>query len=144
MNDVPTRLALRELVERYAAYADRRRDTDLAGLFTEDGALVVEWGPEKPRTDVRGRANIAAAMRPLDRYRATRHVVDNQLLTFDGDVVQGETYCTASHVYDTDDGSRVFVMQIRYQDIFVRDGGDWLFRERRLLLDWTEDRPLNS
>ncbi|MGW5108407.1 nuclear transport factor 2 family protein [Nocardia sp. NPDC004123] len=144
MDQLETRLALRELTERYASHADRRRDAAIAELFTADGTLVIEWGGEQPTTMVRGRAQIEAAMRPLDRYRITRHMIANQLLDFSGDEVRGETYCTASHVYDDADGSRVFVMHIRYDDTFARDGGAWRFRQRRLIVDWTEDRRLRS
>ncbi|MGW4246645.1 nuclear transport factor 2 family protein [Nocardia sp. NPDC004722] len=141
MDHLETRLALRELTERYAAHADRRRDAAIAELFTEDGALVIEWG-DRPTTTVRGRAAIEAAMKPLDRYRVTQHVIANQLLDFSGVAVRGETYCTASHVYDTPAGPRVFIMQIRYADTFTRAGGQWLFEQRHLVVDWTEDRPL--
>ncbi|GAB0103978.1 hypothetical protein JMUB6875_29520 [Nocardia sp. JMUB6875] len=144
MNQLETRLALRELTERYASCADRRRDAALAELFTENGSLTIEWGGDQPTSTVRGRTEIEAAMKPLDRYRVTQHVIGNQLLDFSGDVVRGETYCTASHVYDDESGSRVFVMHIRYVDTFVRDGQLWLFRERRLAVDWTEDRALTS
>ncbi|MFE3188118.1 nuclear transport factor 2 family protein [Nocardia sp. NPDC059240] len=143
MDHVETRLALRELVERYAAHADRRRDAAIAELFTADGTLVIEWG-DRPTTTVRGRAAIEAAMKPLDRYRVTQHVIANQLLEFADDAVRGETYCTASHVYDTPAGPRVFVMRIRYADTFDHTGGNWLFAERRLFVDWTEDHELTT
>ncbi|MTE14410.1 nuclear transport factor 2 family protein [Nocardia aurantiaca] len=141
MDHLETRLALRELIERYASYADRRRDADIAELFTEDGTLVIERGGEQPTSTMRGRAEIEAAMKPLDRYRVTQHVVANQLLDFSGDTVRGETYCTASHVYDDANGPRVLVMHIRYADTFAHESGKWRFRQRRLLVDWTEDRP---
>ncbi|WP_040809057.1 nuclear transport factor 2 family protein [Nocardia concava] len=144
MDQLETRLALRGLTDRYASHADRRRYAAIAELFTQDGRLVIEWGGGQPTTTVRGRAEIEAAMKPLDRYRVTQHVIGNQLLDFSGDVVRGETYCTASHVYDDGGGSRVFVMHIRYFDTFARDGQGWLFRERRLAVDWTEDRALTS
>ncbi|AYF77496.1 nuclear transport factor 2 family protein [Nocardia yunnanensis] len=144
MDLVETRLALRELAERYAAHVDRRRDAETAALFTADGSLVVEWGDERPATATQGRAAIEATMKSLDRYRVTRHVIANQLLDFSGDAVRGETYCTASHVYDTASGPRVFIMQIRYADTFAHGGDGWLFAERRLQVDWTEDRPLNT
>ncbi|MGW4353113.1 nuclear transport factor 2 family protein [Nocardia sp. NPDC004582] len=142
MDTLRDRLALRELTETYASHADRRRDSAIAELFTEDGALIIEWGSGRAATTVRGRAEIEAAMKPLDRYRVTQHLIANQLLDFSGAAVRGETYCTASHVYDDATGSRIFVMNIRYADTFARDGHRWRFRERRLHVDWTEDRPL--
>lgn len=144
MDQLETRLALRALAERYAACADRRRDAELADLFTEDGVLSVEWGKGRAAEVAEGRAAIEATMRSLDRYRVTQHVIANQLLEFDGDRVQGETYCTASHVYDTEAGARVFVMRIRYADTFALDGTTWRFAYRRLQVDWTEDRPLRG
>ncbi|WP_157393323.1 nuclear transport factor 2 family protein [Nocardia terrae] len=141
MDALETRLAVRELAERYASHVDRRRDVATAELFIEDGTLVIEWGGEQATTTVRGRAAIEAAMKPLDRYRVTQHVIANQLVDFSGERVRAETYCTASHVYDTAEGPRVFVMRIRYLDTFAHDD-EWRFAQRHLVVDWTEDRPL--
>ena len=41
-----------------------------------------------------------------------------------------------------DDGQRtMMIASIRYLDGFVRQGGQWLFAERRLMVNWTETRP---
>ena len=41
-----------------------------------------------------------------------------------------------------DDGQRtMMIASIRYLDEFVRQGGQWLFAERRLMVNWTETRP---
>jgi hypothetical protein len=34
--------------------------------------------------------------------------------------------------------------RVRYLDTFVKRDGVWLLTERRLMLDWTETRPLTS
>ena len=34
----------------------------------------------------------------------------------------------------------ILVMGIRYEDLFVRRGKQWLFSERKLIIDWTDKR----
>ncbi len=34
------------------------------------------------------------------------------------------------------------VAYLRYRDTIVKEGGTWLFAERRLYLDWAETRTL--
>jgi hypothetical protein len=37
----------------------------------------------------------------------------------------------------------LMVAALRYSDIFVKKGGAWLFAERRLYVDWLEERTLS-
>lgn len=77
-------------------------------------------------------------------YLATTHVVGGQVLDVDtdGERARGETVCLAHHVYQRDEGRRLLVMAVRYQDEYVRESGVWRFAERQLRLDWRDDRPL--
>jgi hypothetical protein len=36
------------------------------------------------------------------------------------------------------------VASLRYLDTFVKANGAWLFAERRLYVDWQEDREMSS
>jgi hypothetical protein len=36
------------------------------------------------------------------------------------------------------------VAAIRYLDTYVKDDGVWYFSQRKLMVDWTETRPLNG
>ncbi|MFI6521311.1 nuclear transport factor 2 family protein [Spirillospora sp. NPDC050679] len=143
MDTLETRIALRELVDRYAAGADRRRAREMADMFVEGGELTIRSPGDRPPAVYRGRETIRQAMDGLNVFRVTSHQVHNQLLDFRGDAVTGETYCTAHHVYDTPDGPRMFVMSIRYHDTFAWQGGRWSFAARDLHVDWTEDRPMS-
>lgn len=145
MIDIRDRLVLRELADRYAQGVDRRRAGQVAELFTEDGELLIHGARDaEPRRRYAGRAAIEAALAGLHRFRATSHLVANQLLDGAGDRVEGETYCLASHVYDTDDGPRVYLMSVRYEDVFVRSGGEWRIAVRRERVDWAEDRAFSE
>jgi ketosteroid isomerase-like protein len=132
------RWALRELAYRYARAVDRR-DWELAGrLFTRDCVLV------GPGYELVGRDAILAGLRKIDRFSATQHSVHNQLLEIAGDSATGETYCSAHHLYERDGKGRKLSWGIRYQDRCAREEGLWRYERRELLLDWTQDLPLES
>jgi len=139
IQEVADRLALRALVEQYAKGADNRSPELFGGAFTTEGVLHTGRG------EVRGSEAIAALAPKLGRYRATMHMIGNHYVEFvDDDHATGETYCMASHVYDSDGTDRVYVMAIRYQDAYVRTADGWLMEARTLKLQWDEDRPLRD
>lgn len=140
---VADRLAIAELVHRYAQAADRADGEAVAALFTEDGTLVVydRPGTADPRPPRRGRPAIAAAVASLARYRATSHVIGNHTATVHGAEAEAETRCVAHHVSDTDEGPTVETWHLRYFDRFRRVDATWLLVERVLRVDFTVTGP---
>lgn len=142
---VEDRLALRGLVDRYASAVDRRDVPGAAALFSAEGRLVAHFGPGTDDDPVvrTGRDDVAAALEAgLARYQATTHLVGGHVVELDGDTAAGETTCLAHHVYDRAGERRLYVIAVRYADRYERGPGGWLFAERRLRLDWSDDRPL--
>ncbi|HTZ09454.1 MAG TPA: nuclear transport factor 2 family protein [Acidimicrobiales bacterium] len=140
-------VALRRLVDRYASGVDHRDVPAVAALFSPGGRLVAHFGPGTVEDPVvrSGRDDVAAALEAgLARYRATTHVVGGQVVEPDGDGARGETTCLAHHLYDRDGQARLLVMAVRYADRYERRPGGWCFAERRLRLDWRQDRPLEE
>lgn len=138
-------LALRELALSYARHADRREPELLAALFARDGELrMVRRGDTGPPTVSRGRAEITAVVARLRRLEATFHFVGNHTVDIAGDAATGEVYCLAHHVSARGHERIDHVMFIRYQDRYRRYGEKWLFIERELHVDWTEDHLVNS
>jgi hypothetical protein len=78
----------------------------------------------------------------LAQYTATTHVVGGQVVELAGDEASGTTTCLAHHVYAGSEGERLLVMAICYRDRYHRRNGRWRFSERRLELQWSDDRPL--
>ncbi len=142
------RASLHTLVEAYARHADRREFAALAELFVSDGVLAIHHGDPDATPPVRvrnGRAEILAAMEGLRTYTVTHHMLGQHSVWFDSSDPRGatgETYCMASHIRDDGATRTNRMMAIRYQDRFVTDGKDWRFAERRLVVDWTDDRPI--
>lgn len=148
-NDSDRRVALRALADEYARTVDAGDSEGVARLFTEDGRLLshLDPGTEDDPYVRTGRAQIERALElGLARYRSTTHVVGGHVVLNDGDDgVTSETVCLAHHLYDGPDGeTRMLVMAIRYEDRCVFGPERWRFAERRLRLDWRDDKPLGS
>ena len=140
------RLAIRELVEAYAHCADRRDAKGQMALFTEDTHFVVYMNAKdpKPSQDLHSRAELAPVFADLNQYDATTHFVgQSTILTLTSDQATGEAYCLAHHVTIDDGKRRLMVASLRYIDTFVKTDGSWLFAERKLYVDWMEERTLS-
>jgi hypothetical protein len=139
------RLAIRELIEAYAHCADRRDAEGQMSLFTENTRFVVYMNAKDPTPsqELHSREALAPVFAALNRYDATTHFLgQSTLFSLTGDRATGEAYCLAHHV--TVDGAtrRLMVASLRYLDTFVKADGAWLFAERRLYVDWIDERAL--
>lgn len=139
------RLAIRELVEAYAHCADRRDAAGQMALFTADTHFVVYMDAKDPTPtqDLHSREALAAVFADLNQYSATQHFIGQSTITaLTGDRAAGETYCMAHHLTVADGRRRLMVAALRYEDRFAKADGAWRFSERRLYVDWIEDRVL--
>ena len=69
----------------------------------------------------------------LAMFRMTQHVVTNPIVESDGERVRSAAYLTATHEQVGLDGKRtVFVDHGIYKDDWVKVGGAWRIRARRL------------
>src|ERR1700716_4096548 len=144
-SEAADRLAIRELVETYAHCADRRDSKGQMALFTPDTHFVVHMNAKDPTPsqELHSREALAPVFADLNQYAATTHFVgQSTIFTLTGDRATGEAYCLAHHV--TVDGSkrRLMVASLRYNDMFVKTDGAWLFAERLLYVDWVDERAL--
>ena len=140
------RLAIRELIEAYAHCADRRDVKGQMALFTEDTHFVVYMNAKDPTPaqELHSREALAPVFDELNKYDATTHFVgQSTIFTLTGDRGTGEAYCLAHHVTIDGGKRRLMVASLRYLDTFVRVDGAWLFSERRLYVDWLENRVLS-
>ena len=140
------RLAIRELVEAYAHFADRRDAKGQMSLFTPDTHFVVYMNAKDPTPsqELHSRETLAPVFAELNKYDATTHFVgQSTIFSLTADRATGEAFCLAHHV--TVDGTkrRLMVASLRYLDTFVKMNNSWLFAERRLYVDWLEERALS-
>jgi hypothetical protein len=140
------RLAIRELIEAYAHFADRRDAKRQMSLFTANTRFVVYMNAKDPTPtqELHSREALAPVFAELNKYEATTHFIGQSSITsLLAERATGETYCLAHHV--TVDGTkrRLMVASLRYLDSFVKIDGAWFFAERRLYVDWIDERALS-
>jgi hypothetical protein len=139
------RLAIRELVETYAHCADRRDAKGQMALFTEDTHFVVYMDAKSPTPsqELHSRESLAPVFADLNQYAATMHFVgQSTIFTLTSDRATGEAYTLAHHLTIGGAKRSLMIAALRYSDQFVKIDGAWLFAERKLYVDWLEQRAL--
>jgi ketosteroid isomerase-like protein len=139
----PDRVALADLVHRYAAAVDDRRLDDAAALFADDAELVVADPPRSldPVIHHRGLTAIRAAVAAVTAVDRTEHAIVGEVYTASGpERARGRIACVAHHWTRADDRVRDVVWHLRYDDEYVRHGQNWLFSVRTLTINTVETR----
>ena len=140
------RLSIRELVEAYAHCADRRDAQGQMSLFTADTHFVVYMDAKDPTPsqELHSREALAPVFADLNQYAATMHFVgQSTILSLTAERGTGEAYCLAHHLTVGGAKRRLMIAALRYYDTFVKVNGAWLFAERKLYVDWLEERVLS-
>ena len=115
-------------------------------LFTPDTHFVVYMDAKdpKPSQELHSRDALAPVFDDLNKYAATQHFVgQSTVFTLSGDRATGEAYTMAHHLTVDGGKRRLMIAALRYDDTFVKVDGGWLFAERRLYVDWIEERALS-
>ncbi len=130
------RLALTDLVHRYAACIDSLDLSGAAELFTHDGALVVPRPPESyaPIEAFEGRDAIESLLRRVLTLDGTVHEITGHVIDLDpttSDRAWGRTACVAHHFFSAKDDQ----WHMHYDDEYVRTAGGWRFARRAYTID---------
>lgn len=132
----------REISALYARFVDRHEFGRLPEIMAAGASIAVHPGDPAttpPLYKMEGVPAIQQAFELLRNYQRTFHFVGQQSITELGaDSARGETYCIANHFHNKNGVDHNYVMYIRYQDRFVREGGVWKIAERQLIVDRTE------
>lgn len=142
---VPDRLALADLVHRYAALVDDRRVGDVVSLFADGAELVVPDPPRslEPVVHHHGSQAIRDAVTAVAAVDRTEHAVVGEVYTASGpDLARGRITCVAHHWVRDEQRITDLVWHLRYDDEYVRAGPNWLFSRRALTINAIETRPV--
>jgi hypothetical protein len=137
------RQAIRNLVDQYAYCADTRDAQGQMALFTEDTRFIVfmDAKSSEPTQVINKRADLFPVFDNLNTYRATMHFNgQSTVLELNNDSATGIAYCIAHHQTISEGVQKLMVANIKYHDSFVKQNGNWLFAERKLMVDWIENR----
>lgn len=117
------RLAIRELIEAYGDGVTRRDRDAWASVWAEDSTWTL---PDQ--APVRGRDNIVAFwLKELESYPLVVHSATPARIMVEGDRAHGVAY--TSEVATLVDG-QTLRLRGRYDDEFIKERGNWLFRSR--------------
>jgi hypothetical protein len=127
------KVAIRDLMARYARSNDRRDFELMASTFTTDAyAHYFEW--ERQGVD-----NIISRL-AYDRTHRATHFMGDQEIHIHGDSADVETYAIA---YSRPEGTdSLQITGLRYVDKMVRQNGQWLVQHRVLHFDWRTNSPI--
>ena len=132
------RARIEDLQARYLFAMDFGDADSYAGTFAPDGVLDFGQGEVKGReaiakfiADGRKRTEEARASTPQgERPSVGRHIINNMVITVDGDKAHGEAYWT--HMTSGKDGRGTVDFFGHYEDDMVKVNGEWLFARRRI------------
>lgn len=142
-NEAADRIAIRELIDNYGLYADRREAQKQAELFTENGIMEIYRGEPDTSKQVgilKGRNQLEEAFKGLKQYDKTFHFNGQNTIKFEGDSATGTAYCLAHQFFVESGKNMLLVMGIHYYDIYIHRNNQWLFASRKLIIDWEDKR----
>jgi len=126
--DIGDRLAISDVLIRYATALDGRDWELLASCFTDDATLDYDTSGTYGRD-----AFVEHCRAGLARMKATQHCVTNHVISTDGDRAHSTSYVIAQHVREND---VTFTLGGAYSDDLVRVGTGWRIASRRFVTSW--------
>ncbi len=130
------RIALQDVMLRYAAGVDERDFEMYASCFADD--VVVEGFGD---ATVNGReAWVDYVKNALERFNATQHMLGPQMATVDGDVAQTRSDVQALH-YTKDPADHILTLWATYNTEMTRINGEWKITRHRLASRGTKVEP---
>lgn len=141
-SEAADRLAIRELFDAYAHCADRRDLEGQKALFTQDARFAVFMGGQgsEPTYVIEDRESLTPVFADLNQYEVTTHFNGQSTVELSGDTATGESYTIAHHLFTKDGQRQIMIASLRYLDTFVKVDDAWYYKERNLILDWSETR----
>ncbi len=127
LQELADRLAVQDVMIKYATSCDRRDMEEYGSCFTED-ALITGFGP----ADIHGRqAWVDYVTKALTRFSGTQHLLGNQRVWLSGDTAKLLTYVQATH-FLADRPGAAFTLFATYHDDLVKRNGVWEITLHRL------------
>jgi len=126
---VEDRLAIQDLIARYAVVVDSGDFDALDDLFSPDARIdfTAFGGPVGAPGEIKRFLSDS-----LGIFRRTQHMMGLPLITLDGDRASARTSCSNPMVIsDSDGATKVWLIGLWYDDELVRTDAGWRFASRR-------------
>jgi 3-phenylpropionate/cinnamic acid dioxygenase small subunit len=130
VRELHDRLAIRDVLMRYAHAVDQRDFDAVASCFTPDAAYRGSLG-------IGTIAEALAALRQrMQRFRTTLHFMSTQVIELAGDTARCETYALVYHRLAADDTYDDLIVGVRYLDELGRFEQGWRICRRVVRLEF--------
>lgn len=136
MSEVADRIALQDVMLRYATGVDER-DLDMYRNCFADDLEVVGFGEETIHGGDAWREYVENA---LERFGPTQHMLGPQLATVDGDTASCRTDVQALH-YMKDEPDSTLTLWATYKTNMRRINGEWKISRHELVSRGTKIEP---
>jgi ketosteroid isomerase-like protein len=131
--------AIRDLMSTYCFHVDNCEFDKFAALFTEDA--VFDVGPAKLVGREAIRELISSTIPRKGEGPARKHCTMNHVIRVNGSEAQADSYIVV--VREADNGI-IPVLAGRYEDLLVKERGEWRFKARKIHPDITGDFGLKK
>ena len=152
-DEVRDKLMIQDTMSSYVFALDTLDPEGVASKFTQDGIFTVGLKPDGTRTVRKGRAEIMAYVAPgrdrpnsdvaADthgrRFSPVRHVVTSLIIDLQGDSATAESFWLEIKANGRNADGMGLPPTVRnmgrYEDIFVKQNGKWLIKQRTVVGD---------
>ena len=131
MNQLIERQALKDLVDIFSNLADEKRVAEQMPLFTPDAQVNTYIGG-KLFAKAKGREEIEQVFSSfLAQFHSVYHLNGQHTVTFRSETeAEAINYCAVKLVGEQDGKQVLQDHSVRYQDTYVKQGGQWLISQR--------------
>lgn len=142
IKETDNRFSIRELVDNYAFFADIKETDNQVALFANDYKLEVFYDSTTPTQTVVGKDNLKQLfLDSLTPFAKTMHFNGQASVVFKSETeAEGIVYCRAFHYNNIDNVEKLMIATIKYLDKYKKLEDKWFFAERKLLVQWMENK----
>lgn len=140
--ELQDRVALKDLVDRYATESDKNNQDYYREIFTPDIKLKVYFG-DTLGMDINNVEDMIAKYKAFGVAKASFHQNGQQVVDFTDEThATGICYAIATLVTEEDGKDKLTMHAVRYYDKYVKTDGRWWISEREQHFVYTSVPPL--
>ncbi len=127
---IEDKMAIKYVVDEFSNFADTREIYKQVLLFTEDGKVtsISNGQPSKP---LKGREQLKQEFSGfLANFHTVYHQNGQQTINLQRDKAEATRYCRVILIGKQNDNEIKTTLYTIYKDVFVKQAGKWLIKER--------------
>ncbi|WP_020560102.1 nuclear transport factor 2 family protein [Thiofilum flexile] len=144
LNQLHDEKEIRTIIDLYANYADTKQTDKQVALFSDDCKVKIYYDSTSdiPTQVIEEKESLKQLIiASLSPFPKTMHFNGQSIINMVSDTeATGIVYCRAYHYSKEGDTEKLMIAPIRYEDQYKKSEGRWYFAERKLIVQWIENR----